>query len=94
MAKGQQTKAKLIEVLQEIFPNMFSPDGKEWRIPFIENGENIEIKVALTFAAKNIGGEAVPVVAGKSDSPLAVEQLDVTEEEKEQIKQLIERLGL
>ena len=94
MAKGQVAKAKMLEVLQEIFPNMFSPDGKEWRVPLIENGENIEIKIALTCAAKNIGGEAVSVVAGKSDSPLTVEQLVVTEEEKEQIKSLMERLGL
>ena len=92
MAKGQETKAKLIEVLQEVFPNMFSPDGKEWRLPFIENGENIEIKIALTCAKENIGGGGA-VVAAKND-PVAVEQLTVTEEEKEQIKQLMERLGL
>lgn len=94
MAKGQIVKAKLIEVLQEVFPNMFSPDGKEWRIPLIENGENIEIKVALTCAAKNIGGEGIPVVAGKTDSPLTVEQLVVTEEEKQAILELMKRLEL
>ena len=94
MAKGQQSKAKVLEVLQEVFPNMFSADGKEWRIPVIENGEVVEIKVALTCAAKNIGGEGVPIVAGKVEGPVAVETLTVTEEEKEQIKNLMERLGL
>ena len=92
MAKGQESKEKIKQVLQEIFPAMFSPDGKELRIPVIENGETVEIKVALTCAKENLGGEGA-VVAAKSD-PVAVEQLTVTEEEKEQIKQLMERLGL
>lgn len=92
MAKGQVAKAKLIEVLQEVFPSMFSPDGKEWRIPLIENGERIEIKIALTCAKENIGGDGA-VVAANAD-PSTVEQLTITEEEKEQIKQLMERLGL
>lgn len=92
MAKGQESKEKIKQVLQEIFPAMFSPDGKELRIPVIENGETVEIKVALTCAKENLGGEGA-VVAAKSD-PTTVEQLTVTEEEKEQIKQLMERLGL
>lgn len=92
MARGQQSKEAVKQVLEQVFPAMFSPDGKELRIPVIENGERVEIKVALTCAKENLGGEGA-VIAPKGD-PLTVEQLVVTEEEKEEIKSLMERLGL
>lgn len=94
MAKGQESKEKIKQVLEQIFPAMFSPDGKELRIPVIENGEVVEIKVALTCAKENVGFVGgVTQTVGKAE-PLTVEQLTVTEEEKEQIKSLMERLGL
>lgn len=92
MAKGQESKEKIKELLQYVFPAMFSPDGKELRIPVIENGERVEIKIALTCAKENVGGEGAVVAANAE--PSAVEFLTVTEEEKEQIKSLMERLGL
>ena len=94
MARGQESKEKVKQVLEQVFPAMFSPDGKELRIPVIENGEIVEIKVALTCAKENVGFVGGVTQAVAKVDPCTVEQLTVTEEEKEEIKSLMERLGL
>ena len=58
MAKGSIAKEAIFKKMLEVFPNSFMADAKTLRIPWEENGETIEIKVALT-AAKDILGSSV-----------------------------------
>lgn len=97
-ARGSIVKAEILEKMKEIFPSMFTPDGKEWRIPMKENGENIEIKIALT-AAKDILGEVndTPTPPEHSGFPVPVEQKAnpiPTEQEQENIAKLLSAIGL
>lgn len=94
MAKGAESKAKLIEKLKEIYPDAFEY-GKEFRIPFEEDGQRVEIKVALTCAKSNVGGEGVSEVSVvESNTPVDVVPAAPTEEEKANIAALMDRLGL
>lgn len=94
MAKGAESKAKLIEKLKEIYPDAFEY-GKEFRIPFEEDGQRVEIKVALTCAKSNVGGEGVSEVSGvESEEAVNVASAAPTEEEKANIATLMNRLGL
>ena len=94
MAKGASSKAKLIEKLKEIYPDAFEY-GKEFRIPFEEDGQRVEIKVALTCAKSNVGGEGASEVSGvQSEEAVNVASAAPTEEEKANIAKLMDRLGL
>jgi hypothetical protein len=94
MARGAESKAKLIEKLKEIYPDAFEY-GKEFRIPFEEDGQRVEIKVALTCAKSNVGGEGASEVSGvESNTPVDVVPAAPTEEEKANIAALMDRLGL
>lgn len=55
MAKGQVSKAQITNKLLEIFNGAFLyNDGKEIRIPMIEDGNEVQIKVSLTCAKDNV----------------------------------------
>lgn len=93
MARGAESKANVIQKILEVFDGAFEY-GKELRIPMIENGERVEIKVALTCAKTNVGGDdggecascAIPASSGETAAPSA--------EEKQNIANLMERLGI
>lgn len=56
--RGAEAKQKIISQIIENFPGAFTcNEGKELRIPIAENGERVEIKVALTCAKENIGDD-------------------------------------
>lgn len=93
MAKGSTSKELVIKAIREMYPQSFIY-GKELRIPFEEDGERVEIKVALTCAKTNVGGDEASVESGEqsqvtSNAPAA----EPTEEEKANIANLMERLG-
>ena len=98
-AKGTQSKTVIFNKLQESFPGAFWEDeGKILRIPLNEEGSCVEIKVTLT-AAKNILGDGAVASAfqpspGVSSSVEPAPAIEVTEEEKERVAQLIKSLGL
>lgn len=102
MARGSQAKLEITKKLLEVFPNSFMyNEGKEIRIPVIENGEVIQIKVTLTAAKTNvdIGGDtavpgsvAAPVNATVNQS--SGEVVKPTAEEKENVANLLASLGL
>lgn len=55
MARGQVSKQTVAKKILEVFEGSFSyNDGKEIRIPLTEDGELIQIKVALTAAKDNV----------------------------------------
>lgn len=97
MAKGAESKQKLLEQIMKDYPEAFLYGGKELRVPFTEDGARVEIKVALTCAKTNVGGDAAtPMSDGQpsafSDTPTAA--LEPTAEEKQNIANLMERLGI
>lgn len=94
MAKGSESKQIIINKIMEMFPGAFIY-GKELRIPLQENGEQIEIKVALTCAKTNVGGDGATVTSeGQSNVAVDTASAAPTEEEKANIANLMERLGL
>ena len=59
MARGTQSKNEIFAKLMEVYPAAFYEDeGKILRIPMTENGERVEVKVTLTAAKNNLGGDA------------------------------------
>lgn len=95
-AKGAVSKQIVTDKIIEMFPGAFIY-GKELRIPMEEDGQTVEIKVALTCAKTNVGGDGVFVdnqgqaSAFPDATPASTEP---TAEEKENISKLMDRLGL
>lgn len=99
-AKGTESKNIIFNKLQEIFPDAFWEDqGKILRIPLDENGTRVEVKVTLTAAKTNLGGETVQS-AFEASSPIVKTAetekviLEPTQEEKDNVNRLIASLGL
>ena len=100
-ARGTESKNIIFNKLQEMFPNSFWEDeNKILRIPLDENGARVEVKVTLTAAKNNLGGETIesafdasPVV---KNSEIIKEKtvLEPTQEEKDNVAKLIASLGL
>lgn len=94
--RGAVSKQAVIDKILETFQGSFIY-GKELRIPMVEDGEQVEIKVTLACAKTNVGDGAV---AGDFESGNAV-QVSVTEApakptqaEIDNISKLMNRLGL
>ena len=102
MAKGAITKTEITNKLLEIFPGSFIYD-KEIRIPMVEDGEQIQIKVTLTCAKSNVEPNGDIAIPGEEKNEInfkenstSQEQVIVTptQEEKDNVKRLMESLGL
>ena len=96
MAKGAIAKKEVISKLKEVFPDMFEY-GKELRIPMIEDGARVEIKIALTCAKTNVGGDDASVESGVQTLDFSNEtpaNIEPSAEEKQNIAELMSRLGL
>ena len=93
MAKGSIAKEEIIKKLLETFEGAFKYD-KEIRIPMVENGERVEIKVALTCAKINVGNAEGAVEGSDKPVPAFNETPSLTEEEKVKVNDLITKLGL
>lgn len=100
MAKGALSKQEATQKILELFPGSFVYD-KEIRIPFTEEGEEIQLKCALTCAKVNVavGGEnAMPgedistIVTTNTATP--VEKTVVSDEEKENLRRMMAAIGI
>ena len=104
MARGSESKEKITNQILATFEGSFKYD-KEIRIPIMENGELVQIKVTLTAAKTNVdmGGDvAIPgqdlvtgmkqTVAGEV-SKVKTASIEVTEEEKANVRNLMQSLG-
>ena len=98
--KGAIAKQEVTKKILETFEGSFLNE-KEIRIPWVEDGERIQLKVTLT-AAKTLvnvdSEEAIPGNAATSsqetlDAP-KVESIETSAEEKEHLSQLLRSLGL
>ena len=97
MAKGAIAKKEVISKLKEVFPNMFEYGNKELRIPMMEDGQRVEIKVALTCAKTNVGGDDASMESGVQTLDFSNEtpaNIEPSAEEKQNIAELMSRLGL
>lgn len=104
-ARGAESKEKIMQNILATFPRAFKYD-KEIRVPMMENGEQIQIKITLTAAKTNVevggdtampGAEVASFAASKApaelkgDAKMAVEP---TEKEKKNIKDFLNLMGL
>lgn len=95
MAKGAESKARIIEKILEVFEGSFQHE-KEIRIPMQEDGSTVEIKVSLTCAKTNVGAGVPPITPdlGKTTDPDPALSSAPTAEEKAAVKALCEKLNL
>lgn len=104
MAKGAVAKEQIFQKMLEMFNGSFMYNGgKELRIPWDENGEEVQIKVALTCAKENVYPDNAPreIAAALSQGPVIgslaetkPENVEPTEEEKKNLEDLMAALGL
>ena len=101
MARGAVAKEQIFKKILETFDGSFMYNsGKELRIPWDENGTLVQIKVALTCAKDNVSvGEEVSAAVAKEEAsvsnfPAPKKQVEVTEEEKQNVEDLLKALGL
>lgn len=98
--RGTEAKEYITYKIINSFEGSFI-NGKEIRIPYMENGEEVQIKLTLTAAKENVphdGTINVPTASNDNkkvmntfmDSSTVV----VTEEEKNNIDKLIKELNL
>lgn len=95
MARGTESKEIITRKILETFENSFKYD-KEIRIPIVENGELIQIKVTLTAAKVNVesGGDTAVPVAGNTPTVNSSDDLKITEQEKKETMELLQSLNL
>ena len=98
-ARGQESKNIVGNKILEVFPDAFL-EGKIIRIPFIEDGSEVQIKVTLTAAKDNLphGAEAPSGDLEPSDNGVtASTEAQLTEpsaEELENVRRLMEKFSL
>lgn len=96
MAKGAIAKSEITKKILETFDGSFTyNEGKEIRIPIMENGEIVQIKVTLTAAkvAVSAGSDtAIPGSAPEVEKSEGVKE--ITADEKSEVNNLISALGL
>ena len=97
--KGAEAKLEITNKILELFPGSFKYD-KEIRIPVIENGEEVQIKISLTAAKVNVerDGEVLDFTkkteTTAQTTSAAPQSFEPTEEEKNIVNDLISKLGL
>ncbi len=103
VAKGSILKKEIADKILEVFPDSFLyNNNKEIRINGTENGESLQIKVTLTTSKTKVENEDAPIEKtsiSTNSSPIENETLEKfpqepTEEEKERLTFLLNKLGL
>lgn len=101
-ARGAEAKEKIMNQILTQFEGAFKYD-KEIRVPVMENGELVQIKITLTAAKVNVESgmdTAIPVPAEPMLTPgggfdeFERPNVEVTEEEKATVANLLASLGL
>lgn len=97
--KGQIAKEEITKKILETFSGAFQYD-KEIRIPWVEDGQQVQIKITLTTAKAivNMGGDiAIPGATAQSNITLdetKTTNIETSSEEKENLSKLLRSLGL
>ena len=100
--KGTIAKKEITDKILATFEGSFLyNDGKEIRIPFVEEGNDVQIKIALTCANDNVLPGADVALPGttistpvSSSTSAPVTPVETSQEEKDNIKKMMEVLGL
>ena len=99
-AKGSVSKEIITQKILETFEGAFKYD-KEIRIPIMEDGVEVQIKVTLTCAKTNVESgmdNAIPgTETATTTTPKAIDNhgvAEVTEEEKQNVLKAMKALGL
>lgn len=96
-AKGTEAKNFITQTILQTFEGSFIYGGKEIRVPYSEDGNRVEIKITLTCAKENVGGDDNDFTIKQEDAEnMVAKAVSVipTAEEKANIATLMERLGL
>ena len=93
-AKGTVSKQNVANKIMSTFLGAFiAADGKTIRIPLVEDGEPIEIKVTLV-AAKDLEGDGAVATAEVAEAaPAATDNIEITEAEKQKVNDLLNSLN-
>jgi hypothetical protein len=98
--KGAAAKAEITSKILAAFPGSFQYD-KEIRVPVMENGEEVQIKVVLTAAKVNVANGADTALPGDFPAPVNAPvtpeksgPIEPTAEEKANVSALLRKLGL
>ena len=103
MAKGAIAKEEIFAKMMEVFEGSFMyNNGKELRIDWEEEGNPVQIKVALTCAKEAVSPEGevkkAAAVAKEADlipsTTVQVSFKEPTPEEKQNVEDLLKSLGL
>jgi hypothetical protein len=95
--RGAEAKAKITKKILETFEGSFLCNGgKELRIPMMENGEIVQIKITLTAAKVNVSNGEDTVIPGVAVTPTSatVQSSELTEQEKKETLDLLASLNL
>lgn len=100
-ARGSESKNIITAKLLETFAGSFIYD-KNVIIPMVENGENLQIKIALTCAKTNVESGMDTAIPGATPqtttaTPKSLDNhgiAEVTEEEKQNVLKAMQALGL
>ena len=99
-ARGSISKEIIVQKILDTFDGAFKFD-KEIRIPMIEDGAEVQIKVALTCAKTNVESGMDNAIPGAeiatTTTPKAIDNhgvAEVTEEEKQNVLKAMAALGL
>ena len=94
-AKGTIAKENITNKILSTFAGSFIY-GKEIRIPYVENGTLVQIKVALTCAKENVDAGADIALPGETATvmPASDGVAEITDQEKSEVNDLISKLGL
>ena len=99
-AKGQIAKENVVKKIAEVFGERFIGEfDKKIYVWSEENGEQVQVAIALTCPKTSVGAEKVMNFNEDTMSFTGVvtqvpETMEISEEEKDNIKKLMERLGL
>ena len=102
MARGAQAKSDVMQKILETFSGSFKyNDGKEIRVPVMEGGELVQIKITCTCAKENVevGADAAmpgdfPAPKMTAPTPERTAPVQPTEAEKQTVADLLKSLGL
>lgn len=96
MARGAYSKEVISKKIMEAFPDAFiAADGKTIRVPVMEEGERVEVKISLVAAKDCEKGDAVNAFAETNSSSVATETTvaEPTQEELDKVKTLMDKLN-